>query len=266
MYELEQWGRALDEDSRWLYDRLAPGALLRLAGPEDTGRDEVATARAAYRRRLGETPGVVVSGSQDEVTSSIVMEEWSPSGRGRAIDEALRQLERKWETPDGVPLILAVDVWRHARELALGFWYRWEPAPPEPWLSARRAWAARARSVLARSRRYDTEAQVRAAMAGDPALEAWDAVRGSYSYSLVPEWFDDSVIAAVLEWATVHDGIVWVGHAAIGERLEARGLPYYGAKGLRGRSPIERAEGAIAASIGANAEGRNLQNGARIWF
>ena len=259
IYELEQWSQALDEESRWQDARLHPGALSALEGPEERGiREYLPRARAAYRRRLRETPGVVVSDLREEVAASLVVAEWIPP-KSEAIDRALYRLEKTWETPDGNPLILAVDIWRHARELAQGFWYRWDPAPPEQWLAARRAWAATARARLAHTPGLDTEAQIRERLAGHPDLVAWEMVRDSYTYSLVPEWFDESVVQAAAAWTKENQGILWVEHTAVGIQLGESGLPYYGSRGLwRGR-PIEEAQGGICASIAANSEGRNLQ-------
>ena len=258
LYELEEWSRALDEDNQWCYARLHPGALSALEGPEEAAiKGDLPRARAAYRRRLVETPGVVTAGVEADCTASLELAEWTPPERAE-IRRWLNHLRKTWETPDGQPLITAVDVWRHARELVQGFWYRWDPPPPAAWLSARRAWAAVARGVLSRSRSLDTEAQAREALAGHPALTVWEDIQPEYSYTLRAEWFDLSIMREAVAWAQC-GGIVWVGDQTVGSALDTLGLPYYGAQGLRGSDRIDWARGGIAASIAANSEGRNLQ-------
>jgi hypothetical protein len=248
-YELEQWCQALDEEGQWSDSRRAPGALLDLGHPD---------VREGFRRRLVETPGVVASVGSD-VDASLVITKWQVSVLPE-VAEALKHLDAYWETPDGHPLISAADVWRHARELSLGFWCRWEPAPPEDWMQARRDWAAFARGVLSRSRNLDSEAQVAAKHKDSPEYQRWISIKDTYSPASVVEWITDYYVQEAMRWAYNHEGIIWVGRRAIGHALEARGLPYYANMGRdsRGRF-IEDATGTIVASIDANFEGRNLQ-------
>ena len=197
------------------------------------------------------------------MAASLVISTWGVGiSRSGELQEAFDRLENLWELPDGTPLISAVDVWRHARELALGFWYRWDPAPPPEWLDARREWAAFAREVLSRSRTLDSEAQVRAAYPAEAS--DWEAVKGTFVPNTVAEWISTDVVKAAAKWAKSSGGLVWVEHRAVGHSLGYWGLPYFGqmgvdATGLR----IEDARGPCALSIAANSEGRNLQSWSR---
>ena len=274
---LEQWCQALDEDGEWSDCRMAPGALLELDnsraricpgcrsrdgehtfGPTCTLSKVEDRARTAYRRRLVETPGVVASSGRG-VAASLEISKWGAEiSWSDEWKEAIARLEELWELPDGTPLISAADVWRHARELALGFWYRWDPAPPERWLDVRREWTAFARGVLSRSRTLDTEAQVREAFPLESA--DWREIVGTFTPNTVAEWISKDVIAAASARAMHKDAILWVEHRAVGHALYEMGMSYYGQMGVdkRGRA-IEDARGGIAASIAANSEGRNLQ-------
>jgi hypothetical protein len=242
-YELESWCQALDEEGQWSDCRRPPGALLEL-GPGDNPRD-------IYRRRLIETPGVVASQGQG-CPASILISPWGVKPPVK-IQEALKLLRRKWELPDGQQIISAADLWRHAREISLGFWYRWDPLPPPlEWLEIRREWCAYVREVLSRSRTLDTEGDVLRAHP-DRATD-WLAVRGTYTPRTVPEWITTDVLDAV----DLNDGIIWVEHRIVGEYLDRR-YPYYGEMGRGRAGDIDDARGPVCASIAACSEGRNLQ-------
>jgi hypothetical protein len=149
--ELTDWADALDEgieEER----RVPPGALLRLC-------EEGETVRSGFRRRLTETPGVVATGEHELGTSLRISR--LPVDVPDDVVEALNRLRTTWETPDGDLIVEAVDLWRHAREVAMGFCYRWDPPAPRPWLDARRAWKIHVRETLKHNRRgLDTELQV----------------------------------------------------------------------------------------------------------
>jgi hypothetical protein len=148
--EIEDWADCLDEHTR---ERVEPGYLTILTN----GNPDLRKVREAYRDRLTQTRGVV-STVDSHVSCSL-----SVSGKFYHIkteDEFLR-LRDMWETPNGEPLADGMSVWRHARELALGFYYRWLTPAPQSWLDARRTWASTCRKLLASNhRRLDTELAV----------------------------------------------------------------------------------------------------------
>ena len=155
--DLELWADALDERKRQL-KRANPGALIRLCDEEeiriwDTG-DSRRAARMAFRRRLRDTPGIVAS-DETPIDASITIKSLELK-LGDSVDEAFHLLRRKWETPDGWPIADGLSMFRHARELALCFYYIWDPRPPREWIEARKAWAAFARNVLKYSRHLDS--------------------------------------------------------------------------------------------------------------
>jgi hypothetical protein len=269
--ELEEWADALDEKVNPLRRR-KPGALLELNVPHDwnSSEDQLTAGRKAFYARLAATPGVVSTGG-DQVACSLNIQ--AVDYREDSITNGhFETLRSKWETPDGWALTEAVSVWRHARELALGMHYIWDPRPPKPWLDARREWASYVRKTLARSRHLDTELQVRNAVhAGElesPELAAWEAIAPTFKPNPKPVWHDTSALEICEDWMKRHNGIVWCEHTFFAEELARRtGVPYFGAQGKTkdGLSIVDFAQSdkagkvPIIASIAANSTGRNLQ-------
>lgn len=268
--ELEDWADALDEKKEREDEEgnIDPGELRLLCNEVeeslwDAGEPRRA-ARAAFRRRLVETPGVVAT-EETPIDASLAIRPVTHAVSG-SVDEAFRILRTLWETPDGWPLMDGLSMARHAREFAMGFFYVWDPRPPREWLEPRRIWAKFVRETLRHSRQFDSELQVRqwAEKLHDcPELRDWLAVRDTFEPNTVPVWMDDSLLRFASSWASKHHGIVWVAHACVGERLEREfGLPYYGKKGRDGRGRFiddHPPEESLAASIASNKEGRNLQ-------
>lgn len=266
--ETEEWAAALDEIK--CERAVGLGALVRLL--DDGEEVSLDTVRRGFRRRLVSTPGVVATDERFE-GASLSITAVRPLVTD-SVKRALHRLRSAWLLPDESPLSTGLDVWRHAQEIGLGFYYVWDPPPPRPWLEARKEWCAASRKILGNNRRaLDSEAQVANAVdAGHyphavDALERWRAVRDTYKPNTVPQWMDDSVLNYCAKWAKQGPGIIWAGHRAFGQRLSREtGLPFYSAKGCdaRGR-PIPEVpdpacgEGAIIASIKSNSEGRNLQ-------
>lgn len=266
--ELEEWADALDEGVNVLR-RVDPGPLVTLAGIDRTG-DPLVDARRAFRQRLSETPGFVeTTGDQVACSLNISVVRYPEHP---VTNQHFETLRAKWETPDGWMESEAVAIWRHARELSLGFHYVWDPRPPKAWLDARRAWAKFVRDTLSRSRTLDTELQVvNAVKSGalrSPEFYTWSEIRPSFTPVQRALWHDDSALEKCQEWMEEHDGIVWCEHTFFAEELSRRsGVPYFGAQGrtAAGESIVDFASSEkagkvpIIASIAANATGRNLQ-------
>ena len=257
--DLEAWGYALDEETKNPL-RYRSGALSQLCGPEDGSFVGLNKIRHAFHRRLVETPGVVAT-DETAIDASIVIASWFSDWKpAKSILDGFKQLREDWETPEGMYLTSPVEVWRHARELALGFYYRWEPEPPQEWLEARRIWAAFVRNKLGHSGSLDSPAQVSRQFSDTVEYLQWERVKNDYEPTTVPIWLDDEVLCGAAAWVQAEGGIAWIEHQAVGAKLESLGVPYYGRMGVRLGEPIEEARGGIAASIAANREGRNLQH------
>lgn len=273
--EIVDWADAIDEKpSSWFAGVCDPGALLSLASPEDVlaaRGSAVTAARLGYSRRLTETPGVISTHLADVDASLTVSVVDLPGTTAPVISEAFKVLRNDWALPNGQECIDGIELYRHARELALGFYYVWDPSPPVEWREARKAWAKLVRQVLAHNRHdLDTAAQVERAIregyggnAAMTTLAAWKRVEPIYTVHTVPVWLDDRMLRYAAHWLATEHGVCWVEHLAFGAELSRlTGLPFYAGGGrclTDKRLNIEDAKGPIIASIPANSEGRNLQ-------
>ena len=247
---LKDWANAIDEgipDE----NRMAPGALEAFCNPGENVRE-------GYQRRLTETPGVVAS-HKSALGTSLVLKRGSP-GKCPLVKKHLLELRNTWTMPDGDEIVEAVDMWRHVREICLGFFYRWDPAGPPDWMEARRNWKKYVRETLRyNKRKLDTELQVWNECERERPVDeflAWKEIKDTFRPNTVPEWFSDVAINSAAKWLEKNDGICWVEHRAFGERLaEHTGLFYHGA----GDETILDAQGPIIASIRAHGTGKNLQ-------
>lgn len=269
--ELEEWAAALDERNQ--EPEVRPGALFFFCNDEErTDPDPLNGVRRAFRRRLVETEGVVAT-TEGFLGSSLTIQALE-GDMDPALDADFAKLRSQWLTPDDWPISEPMALNRHARELALGFYYVWDPRPPNAWLDARKAWASTCREILTNNHRnLDSELQVTHAVDAGfypwavQALEAWRAIKATFVPNTVPVWRDESAVDMAATWALKGPGIVWCEHVAFAERLASRTrLAYYGERGLdRLGRPIEGhpAEQSLIASQASNCEGRNLQKWAR---
>ena len=265
---LEEWADALDvgvAESR----RHAPGALRELYDEGDRQLPELAAARRAFRRRLTQSPGVVATGDV-QVPAELCIRAVEPT-YSSATEEAFRTLTSSWETPDGWPISDGATLWRHARELACGFYYVWNPRPPTNWLDARKAWAKECRAILKHNHKnLDSELQVINALDREEivrptartALGAWREIKTTFVPNTEARWLDAAALALAAQWMEQGPGIVWCEHVVFGEMLsELTGYRYYGQQGrAKDGSLLIQARGPVIASVGANHRGRNLQH------
>jgi hypothetical protein len=258
--DLELWANALDE-RKGQELRADPGALTLLCDEREADLEPRQGARRAYRRRLIETPGVVAT-KETPIDASITIATVEPAPNAQ-IEEAFATLRRRWETPDGWPIADGLGMYRHARELALGFYYVWDPRPPKYWLEARKEWCVFVRAILKHSRTLDSELQVKQAHQLAPELATWLAVKDDFEPNTVPVWLNNHAIDFCTEWLYANNGIVWTEHTHFAERLSRHSRsPYFGRGGKTsaGRAIEDCPPGTpMIASIASNAEGRNLQ-------
>lgn len=271
--ELDEWALALDEKVANEFCRLEPGALLQMCSTEDLAAvaageiSEIVAARRGFSRRLRETPGIVASaetGTKVDIPLRISALEYDLSETTEAHFDRLRN---EMVTPDDWNLSEAIEVWQHARQLALGFHQIWDPRPPDDWRKARRGWFAFVRAVLEHSRTYDSPEHVaRACLAGrlpSHALDRWRAIEHTFEIHTKAIWHDDGPINVAAQWMAQGPGIVWTEHVEFAQRLaRVTGQKYFGAKGLSYDGEfVDHADPKRPAivSVDANREGRNLQ-------
>lgn len=280
-YELDLWRRAVDAEVE-AGARVGPGVLLELEHEHDKGATKLQRARAAVRRRMIDTEGVIRT-SESGVDASLRLSLYEQIDT--CDDETWENL-RRYVLPNGQELFDGLEVHRHARELACGYYSIWDPSPPRDWLEARKRWGKCVRKGIAQ-RWCNTEVEARTACVGwgtlrftsrdedgltlidriDPvqARDAWLAIRDTFKPNPVPIWVSTKTLEAAAGWAKkVKSGIIWTQHVPFGERLEKDyGIPYFRQKGFDRRGVyIEQAGGVICASVSANGTGRNLQT---IW-
>ncbi len=283
-HDVKEWADALDEKSDGWQQR-DPGALMTLCNEEElrTSPDRITAARRGFRRRLTETPGVVAYG-EDDVANA----EGDPVRiHVRAIDyyqdpiveKHFDLLRNKWETPNGWAFSIAMGVWQHARELAVGLHQEWDPLPPGgpmgPWMMSRRAWAKFVRETIKGSRSgvYDSEEQVKAGCERG-ALDgrtygAWEEIKPSFVPRPRAVWHCTGALHRAAQWASEGPGVIFSDHSAFGHRLAAiTGMPYFGREGIDRKTGIRiddpkhsaaLSKMCVIASRQANSTGRNIQ-------
>lgn len=251
------WSLCLDAGVR-PEQRLAPGAL-HIFG------SDIRSIRQGVRHRLFATPGCVAA--EFEAPPCAIDLTLRNVPLSAAEDEPYRLLREDWTTPDGHEFVDAVELWRHARELAMGFYGVWDPRPPQAWMQARRDWYSAVREFLSRSHKLDTERQIRDEIERKPGhrleryLRTWDAIKDTFTPNSVPRWVGDSALLYAANWLQ-GGGIAWVEHIPFGERLEALcGVPFFseGGRSSTGLS-IVSFRGRACISSYANATGLNLQH------
>lgn len=268
--DLEVWSEALDEfragDLDMFRSRPNPGALLDWARQKEIDcLSPLEAGRAAVGRRIRETYGVVTLPPGDETCAADLVIETSEVKQPQIIREALQTLYQQWALPDGELLAEGCEIYRHARELALGFYYRWAEQPPADWLEARRNWNAFVRAKLVRSRKFDSPDEIAKAYANVPERLAWLAVRDSFDPKTVPVWLDTSHAQAAADWLKL-GGTVWTDSTAYGECLHSlSGAPYFRDQGrdVSGQLVTEYTGKAAICSQSSIGEGFNLQRFSR---
>lgn len=255
---LERWGMALDAKVDE-FRRVAPGVLLQLADGFGVDAGEpLVRARAGLHRRMVSTLGVVSmeASSCDKPLTLHGCKLPLPN----KIAAAMHHLRTTFETPCGDECDSTLEVWRHARELACGFYSVWDPEAPKPWLEARKDWHRFVRRVLARDDpKLDSPFLIAKEYADHPLHRAWEEIRPTFEPNYVAKWVDDFLLQDASRWLLSTGGIAWVEHVTVGERLsKISGAPYYGG-GPRAAKDILNPRGPIICSIKAHCEGRNLQ-------
>lgn len=245
------WRMALE-----LPARCKPGALREMCRPKET-------TLAGVGRRYRETPGIVCSSGKSNIGATMLCETEYVTITDQRILDAVGNV-RSGKMPDGSELLDpdGSNTWSTVQQLALGFYYVPDPAPPSSWLRAYRNWCAYCREDISdESNNRDTESEVIASVDDNcwPWTE-WLAVRDQYRRTRKAVWLSDIRVTAAKSWMRAHKhGIVWTQFRAFGERFN----PYYGsgARDSKTRKYIlQHTRGAAcAASIKVCSEDLDLQ-------
>lgn len=256
--EALMWAAALD-NKLFRVRRPAPGPL----GPN------LKAARAWYRKRLAETPGVILVDGDScttPLTVSVRLAKECPD-----IDRHYRRFLVDGQNPDGIPVSDPLSRWRIDGQLGCGLYQYYEPPPPEGWRTARLQVSRFVRDKIARSthtsRPMDQERQVLARFPDAPEVVEWREWKPRYDTKKHTKvrWLSTATIETVLEWLAedARPAIVWCGSVEFAEALAyVSGLSYFGEKGKdqHGRGLHAAPPGRhMIVSWQANKKGFNLQ-------
>lgn len=273
--ELEAWGLALNAKTGRkkpygvgaLVDliELTPAEILDALPKGEARLTAQAEARLKFRKRLCETPGVVIVDDEQCLQPLTIRKHYAPSDK--ALDVHFNTLRRAQKAPNGLSCEDPLAYYQTDMQVGCGLTLELTPRPPVEWYEAHREYAQFCRQKIRRSRHttrpLDTELAVRKRYPDEKCVRDWLRIKDAHPYESVPRWLSGSVIEWAARWVKEHRGLVWCEHNAFGEMLsEVTGLHYYGAGGVnRHGAAIERADvtqGAIL-SVRANLRGRNLQ-------
>lgn len=290
---VQQWGTAINA----VACAAPPGALMQLVGPEDDGDDETALVRAAFRRRLEETQGVIMTSSADvrieggEELVKIEVHERDAPELPSIIREAL-DLVRSGERPDTLVGNEHGEIFqdpkeqvRCAREVACGMFYRWVFPRRETrevrdtWFKVRKSYNAEMRSLIMQGQKFldspklceDAARRHYGQAAPDRSRPAWASkhwldwlkVRDTVKPQTAACRLHDYLVRDAIEWAQENRGIIWYSTVELAEWIaELSGLPVY-AGGPDAEDQIERLirstkeVGSVVASMNSHGRGRD---------
>lgn len=250
------------------HQALKEGTATKGLWEELTGGPPLVDFRRAFRERLWHSPGVLISvDCFDGVPLNLERVELDA-------DEALDALYETGERPDGLDTVESesedaegIDgTWAVERQMALGFYYKPDPEPPEDWKKARRGWFRFVRRMI-EAGAFNTELQVRrwAEREQEPLWLIWKAIQPTFNPRFVPVWLNSRAIEWCKEWGR-SGGIIWTDHRAFAQRLSVEtGWRWFagGGKDQTGLMIENCRDRTIIASRQANGTGRNLQHWSR---
>lgn len=206
--EIEAWCGALDEKPRY---KVALGALKKLA-----------TTRKGVLQKLGErfstTSGIIMCEKVNELPNLKIEYIHFEIPEITETADVVRDL---WETPSGTEFMLALDLYRHLREISQGFCYEWIERPPLKWLNARREFSSFVRSILGNSRSLDTMMQIVEAFKLDPIIKRWKEIEPTFKLRSRAEWFTYEYFRKI-SYLVQKRTLLWVSHKTVGKYLEKK--------------------------------------------
>ena len=279
---LASWSACIDKDGRPAaedWHTIAPLAVFAGTSLEGLrGEARRSAARAAFAERLRTAPGVVMS-LGDAVDAALRIRLLREPEPPPEVAHALEVLADTGEDPGGEIHADPLAVWRKARELSAGFYYRWrwrDGVVDQAWIDARRAWNGAVRKELELRADVDhdspllvsrsVEADLARAEAGERVelrrvhrtWPAWKRERVKPEPETEPVWISDYLVRDAIERARSSrtPAIVWYCSGAVEAYLrEHAPFPVYGSGDALPESPAHT----CAASWKAHGTGRNLQ-------
>jgi hypothetical protein len=149
------WAQALDQDTDG-FRRTELGALATLPGADF---HEYKLSRAGIVPTMGE-----------QCTAAIELHRWAPP-MPPVLEGMIAEVHATKTRPDG-ELLEDAEVADTLQQLAQGFWYRWDPMPPDWWLDPRRGWHRYVRTIVdMHLDGFDSPFMVRSALARLPRTD-----------------------------------------------------------------------------------------------
>lgn len=154
-------------------------------------------ARTAFQSRLTSAPGVLSTEGGSFQGGLEIHSIW-PSSVPSSIRRHLKDLEDKWELPDGTPLTTNLELSRARTQISQGWYYRtkWPDGPDREWLKRRSEWSQACARVVrtrgANGAHLDTPAQVIDALEHLPsgvrcAYDRWTEVMDRWNLDTMRE-------------------------------------------------------------------------------
>lgn len=287
--DLEIWRAVLDVDNpqnipyRWYWNRVQPlvdefGSGERLL---DLGyRERKERVREAYQNRFESIPGVVRT-SEQSVQCSLYFRTIEdddveiPPEVGKAIED----VETRYVLPCGTEIDDPLEKARTQRQLACGFYYRWDWSAvggvDREWLRARKEWNRESAKIVKYGRAdLDTRTLVREAVeAGEydhrrELIEAWENWKPHRHKDPPPTetvWLSEYLIKDLADRIHEHEDsgrppLIWYRWGAIARKMSEYG---YRVARIEGRDPEDYAgDEHLLVSIQSASGGKNLQQ----WF
>jgi hypothetical protein len=262
--EALMWADAIDviKDQRI---RPKPGALLTLCDPKSHVGSPLDIARTGFKKRLIETPGVILSHDKQACDASIIINKIKLP-LNDDLKTTIKQVRETWEDPQGDVLMQAVDVWRISRELGLGFFYKWRDPAPKDWLTARSSYRKFCRHLLTYSSIHHTPGDITDHQDKLPdgkrchEYDDWIAIKDIFRPTTIAHWLSKIALEYCAEWLAKHKQICWVEQREFGEQLSSMtGYPYFGSDEQH-HFDVLSATGPIICSIKAHGTGKNFQD------
>jgi hypothetical protein len=226
--DIEQWSDVIDERPGGEETDMKPGALTWFSN----GIEDRTAIRQGFAKHMIQVPGVVATFDEGPSMSLEVHRYTVPMSR-KVID-AFYTLRADWATPEGLLLMGGLEKNRMARQIAMGFYYRWTKPAPIEWLKWRKAWHQFVRHTLQYNRQgLDSEATVALACVHGrldrSVYDQWVAVREDFKPETEAVWIDGYAVEAAARWSAKHGGIIFCEHIEFANMLsELTGLPYCG--------------------------------------
>lgn len=258
------WGSVLNTDGE--PDDIAWRSV-RFLDPDAAESRDVHRLRKAYNTRLRTTPGVVCTDTPSCDAELVLTAHYPPLTA--PIRDALNTLKVAWELPNGLEIVDALSYHRALAQVSCGFYYVWDWPDDEAdkeWLATRRDWWSMCRWYLSRYAREGCDSpflvEEYVKRTGRPpelraALARWEEHRWKDPPPTRAIWIDPSPVVDAVKWAQSRDrAFLWYRSRAVGDMLEAFGIPRFGAGDGR---PKVREHPVCALSIPVHHKGKNYQ-------